>query len=340
MEGFKNKYTITIVVLLSLLLYGCGDKYRYIPKNIEPVVVHIVRFDSALLAVRTDSARQDVERLYSDYEAFMPLYVEGILHLPMVDTAYFCEQLAGFLMDTTMGFAQTNALTLEEFADLDSIQAALNTAFSRLHYLYPDWTIPTLYWFVSGFNSTVIYYDDMLGVGADMYLGSDYPYYNNVVYEYQKSTMQKEYIVRDIMSMYISYNMTYNSKYNRLLEQMIFRGKQLFLLSQLIPDAPEWQVIGYTPEQWAWCEHYERAIWNRIMEKRDLFRTESNVLSSYMNEGPFTAEVTQDSPGRLGLWVGWQIVKSYMHHNQDITIHDLINEGDAQKILEKSFYKP
>ena len=52
----------------------------------------------------------------------------------------------------------------------------------------------------------------MLGVGADMYLGSDYPYYNNVVYEYQKSTMQKEYIVRDIMSMYISYNMTYNSK--------------------------------------------------------------------------------------------------------------------------------
>ena len=59
-----------------------------------------------------------------------------------------------------------------------------------------------------------------------------------------------------------------------------------------------------------------------------------------MNEGPFTAEVTQDSPGRLGLWVGWQIVKSYMHHNQDITIHDLINEGDAQKILEQSFYKP
>ena len=340
MEGFKNKYTIAIVALLSLLLYGCGDKHRYIPKNIEPVSVHIVRFDSALLAVRTDSAKQDVERLYSDYEAFIPLYVEGVLRLPMVDTAYFCEQLAGFLMDTTMGFAQTNALTLEEFADLDSIQAALNTAFSRLHYLYPDWAIPTLYWFVSGFNSTVIYYDDMLGVGADMYLGSNYPYYNNVVYEYQKSTMQKEYIVRDIMSMYVSYNMTYNSKYNRLLEQMIFRGKQLFLLSQLMPDAPEWQVIGYTPEQWAWCEHYERAIWNRIMEKRDLFRTESNVFSSYMNEGPFTAEVTQDSPGRLGLWVGWQIVKSYMHHNQDITIHDLINEGDAQKILEKSFYKP
>lgn len=333
-------YRVLSVLIFSLVLCGCGNRYQYIPKDIEPVTVDIVRFDSALLAVRADSTMQDVRRLYAEYEAFIPLYVEGVLRLPMEDTAYFSEQLANFLVDTTMGFAQTNALGKERFANVDSIQKALNIAFSRLHYLYPDWVIPTVYLFVSGFNSSVVYYDNMLGVGVDMYLGSDYPYYNQVVYDYQKSTMEKEYVVRDLMSMYLAYNIAYNSKYNRLLEQMIFRGKQLFLLSQLLPDAPAWQVIGYTPEQWAWCEQYEHAIWNRIMEKRDLFKTESRILNSYMNEGPFTAEVTQDSPGRLGLWVGWQIVKSYMHHNQEITIHDLINEGDAQKILEQSFYKP
>ena len=328
------------VILLVGLLCGCGNKYQYIPKDIEPVEVEIVRFDSALLAVRTDSVKQDVMQLYADYEAFMPLYVEGVLRLPMADTAYFSEQLAHFLADTTMGFAQTNALAKKKFANVDSLQEALNTGFSRLHYLYPEWEIPTVFLFVSGFNSTVIYYEDMLGVGVDMYLGSDYPYYDQVVYDYQKTTMQKEYVVRDVMSMYLAYNIAYNSKYNRLLEQMIFRGKQLFLLSQLLPDAPAWQVIGYTEEQWAWCEHYERAIWNRIMEKRDLFKTESSVLSSYMNEGPFTAEVTQDSPGRLGLWVGWRIVDSYMRHNEEVSLYDLINEGDAQKILEQSFYKP
>ena len=333
-------YRVLSILIFSLVLCGCGNRYQYIPKDIEPVTVDIVRFDSALLAVRADSAMQDVRCLYAEYEAFMPVYVEGVLRLPMADTAYFSQQLATFLTDTTMGFAQTNALSKERFANIDSIQSALNTAFSRLHYLYPDWTIPTVYLFVSGFNSTVFYYDDMLGVGIDMYLGSDYPYYNNVVYDYQRPTMQKEYVVRDVMSMYLAYNIAYNSKYNRLLEQMIFRGKQLFLLSQLLPDAPAWQIIGYTPEQWAWCLHYEQAIWNRIMEKRDLFKTESSVLSSYMNEGPFTAEVTQDSPGRLGLWVGWRIVDSYMRHNHDITLHDLLNESDAQKILEQSFYRP
>jgi hypothetical protein len=330
----------SILIILAVVMCGCGNKYQYIPKDIEPVEVEIVRFDSAQLAVRPDSVKQDIERLYADYEAFMPMFVEGVLGLPSEDTAYLCALYADFLTDTVMGFAQTNALAKEKFANVDSLQEALNTGFSRLHYLYPEWEIPTVYLFVSGFNSTVIYYEDMLGVGVDMYLGGDYPYYNNVVYDYQRSTMQKEYVVRDVMSMYLAYNIAYNSQYNRLLEQMIFRGKQLFLLSQLLPDAPAWQIIGYTPEQWAWCLHYEQAIWNRIMEKRDLFKTESSVLSSYMNEGPFTAEVTQDSPGRLGLWVGWRIVESYMRHNQDITIHDLMAEGDAQKILEQSYYRP
>ena len=59
-----------------------------------------------------------------------------------------------------------------------------------------------------------------------------------------------------------------------------------------------------------------------------------------MNDGPFTAEITQDSPGRLGLWVGWRIVESYMRNNKGVTLHELINENDAQKILEQSFYKP
>lgn len=338
--GNKTIRRIGYWLLAIGALCGCDNKYHYIPKDIEPISVNIVRFDSALLAVRTDSALQDVAQLYADYEAFMPVYIEGVLRLPMEDTAYFSQQLATFLTDTTMGFAQTNALSQRHFAHIDTIQTLLNTAFSRLHYLYPDWTIPTVYMFVSGFNSTVFYYDDMLGVGIDMYLGSDYPYYTNVVYDYQRPTMQKQYVVRDMMSMYLAYNIAYNSQYNRLLEQMIFRGKQLFLLSQLLPDAPAWQIISYTPEQWAWCLHYEQAIWNRIMEKRDLFKTESSVLSSYMNEGPFTAEVTQDSPGRLGLWVGWRIVDSYMRHNQDITLHDLLNESDAQKILEQSFYRP
>ena len=335
-----KRNNILCIAMLAGLLCGCGNKYQYFPKDIEQVEVKIVRFDSAQLAVRPDSVKSDIEQLYADYEEFMPMFVEGILGLPTEDTAYLCEMYAQFLTDTVMGFAQTNAKAQEMFADVSSLQKALNTGLSRLHYLYPEWEIPTVYMFVSGFNSSVMYYENIMGLGVDMYLGSDYPYYNQVVYNYQKQTMRKECVVGDLLSMYVAYHIPYNSKYNRLLEQMIFRGKQMFLLAQLLPDEPEWEVIGYSKEQWDWCEMYERGIWNRIMEKRDLFKTESMVLNSYMNDGPFTAEISQESPGRLGLWVGWRIVDSYMRNNENVSIQELINEGDAQKILEQSFYKP
>lgn len=335
----KGYYILSVIMLMGLLC-GCGNKHQYIPKDIEAVEVEIVRFDNAQLAVRPDSVKQDIEQLYANYELFMPIFVEGILGLQTEDTAYLCDMYAQFLTDTVMGFAQTNTTAQELFANVDSLQEALNTGFSRLHFLYPEWEIPTLYLFVSGFNSSVMYYENIMGVGVDMYLGSDYPYYNQVVYDYQKQTMRKACVAGDVLSMYLAYHISYNSKYNRLLEQMIFRGKQLFLLAQLLPNEPVWEVIGYSKEQWDWCEQYEQAIWNRIMQKRDLFKTESNVLSSYMNDGPFTAEVTQDSPGRLGVWVGWRIVDSYMRNNKDVTLRELMNENDAQKILEQSYYKP
>ncbi len=339
--GDKAIRRIGYGLLAAVVMCGCGNKYQYIPKDIEPVSVEIVRFDSAQLAVNPDSVVDGIRRLYTDYEEFMPMFVEGILRIPAEDTAYLCEMYSQFLTDTMMGFSQTNALAQEQFSNVDSLQEALNMGFARLHYLYPEWEIPTkVYLYVSGFNSSVMYYDNVMGVGVDMYLGSDYPYYNQVVYNYQKQTMRKECIAGDLLSMYIAYNTPYNSKYNRLLEQMLFRGKQMFLLSELLPAEPGWEIIGYSKEQWDWCEHYERAIWNRIMEKRDLFKTESTVRASYMNEGPFTAEVSQESPGRLGIWVGWRIIDSYMRNNKDITIQELMNEADAQKILEQSFYKP
>ena len=330
----------SILVILAVLLCACHGGRDYFPRDIESVEVDIVRFDSAQLAVRPDSVKQDIVQLYADYEVFMPILVEGILRLPVEDTAYLCEMYSNFLTDTTMGFAQTNALAQSMFADISKLQKSLNIGFSRLHYLYPEWEIPTVYLFVSGFNSSVMYYENIMGVGVDMYLGSDYPYYNQVVYNYQKQTMRKECVAGDLLNMYIAYQIPYNSKYNRLLEHMIFRGKQMFLLSQLLPDEPAWEIIGYSKEQWDWCKKYEQAIWNRIMEKRDLFKTESMVRVSYMNDGPFTAEISQESPGRLGIWVGWQIVDSYMRNNDNVSIQELINEGDAQKILEQSFYKP
>ncbi len=343
----RNNYicrglAFSLVFGFTLWLTGCQKGRQYFPNKHEmtPKHVEILRFDSALLSVQAADIEQDIRRLYADFPYFMPIFVEDILGIPTSDTAYLEEVLPQFLSDTTYGFQATNEREKQMFADISDIQTSLDDAFTRLCYLYPDMEVPDIYLFISGFNASVYFFDEAVGVGADMYLGSDYEYYNRVVYEYQKQTMRKECIPADVVSAYLFRNLPYTSSKGRLLDQMLYRGKVMYLLSVLFPTLPKYEVMGYTKEQWQWCEKHERAIWHLIMDKRDIFKTESIVLTSYLNEGPFTAEVSQDSPGRLGTWVGWRIAESYMEHNEDVTLQQLMAEPDAQKILEASFYKP
>lgn len=331
------------IALCLLLLAGCKkeEKHRsYWNAEMEPQKVEIVRFDQALLDVQEETVAQNIRELYAKYPEFMPLWVENILGIPSQDTAFLEKQLPLFLNDTLYGFKQTNALEKELFADINDLQHSVNKAFTRIKWLYPNWEIPTLYLFISGFQAPIYQEDGLIGIGADMYLGSEYPYYNYVVYEYQKQTMRKECIPVDVVSAYLFRNIDYTSAQNRLLEQMLYRGKIMYLTAQIFDELPGYEVMGWTKEQWDWCVENEQAIWHHMMDQRALYKTEHLVISNYLNDAPFTSEVSQDSPGRLGIWVGWRIVESYMEHNENVSLQELMEESDAQKILELSSYRP
>ena len=139
----------------------------------EQQTVDIVRFDNALLNVHEASVAQDIRVLYDEFPVFMPLWVEDILVIPSADTAYLEQALPEFLNDTLYGFKQTNAREQALFADVSDLQSSLNKAFTRVTYLYPESEMPTLYLFVSGFQTPIYFGDELIGIGADMYLGSD-----------------------------------------------------------------------------------------------------------------------------------------------------------------------
>ena len=323
-----------------LALTACHQGRTYFPKDLEPQHVELVRFDNALLNVQEATVAQDIRVLYDEYPVFMPLWVEDILGIPSEDTLYLEQQLPAFLKDTLYGFKETNQREQTVFADVQDLEEALSKAFSRIAYLYPETEIPAMYLFVSGFQAPIYFGDDLIGVGGDMYLGSDYEYYNRVVYDYQKQTMRKECIPVDVVSAFLFRTLPYTSTKSRLLDQMLYRGKVMYLTAQIFDALPEYEVMGWTKEQWEWCVRNEQAIWHLVMDKRDLFKTESLVLTGYLNDGPFTSEISQDAPGRLGIWLGWRIAESYMEHNKEVTLQELMAEGDAQKILEESYYKP
>ena len=127
---------------------------------------------------------------------------------------------------------------------------------------------------------------------------------------------------------------------NALIDNMLHRGKVIYLLSVFMPDKKMNDIIGYTTKQWKWAEQYEEEIWKTIVGKKHLFSTDMQLISKYMNDAPFTSLVSQDSPGRLGTWIGWRIIKSYMERNENVTLEQLMKENNYRKILEQSHYRP
>lgn len=334
------RYWWYFLVVFVVLLVGCGRQRRYadIDNYATPVAVEIERFDVAVATADTSDMYRSVVQLYNDYPVFMPLFVDQILEVEPTDTVYVAELMRNFLCDSI--YRDVNDYTLETFSDLDSIEGELSKSFGRLRYFYPQITIPELYLFVSGFNRQVLFTDDILALGSDMYLGADYPLYEEVTYRYMHYGMRPACVPVDMVSVVLFRNFRQPLTNPNLLDEMLYRGKMMYFLSVLFPDAAPNEIMNYTLDQWDWCDYFERRIWSTILDSKDLFATDNLTITKYVNDGPFTGPVSQDSPGRLGTWVGWRIVDSFMEHNPEVSMQELLQMTDSQKLLEMSDYRP
>ena len=121
---------------------------------------------------------------------------------------------------------------------------------------------------------------------------------------------------------------------------MIEKGKQWWLLDKFLPSTPDSVKTGYKANQLKWCNEYEGLIWNNIItSEKDIYTNDPAAIQNYIGEAPFTQTMPGASPGNIGQWVGWQIVKKFAEKNTSMTINEVM-KTEARKILEEAKYKP
>jgi len=328
-----------LIIGAVLFCTSCTKKNRFseVPEQ-DNFKVEIVRFDKDFIALNTQKMDEAIGKLYRDYPLFLPKYLTDVLGTNPTDTVQVARLITGFLTDTA--FTAVNKKVLSVFDNVKPYEQALTTSLGLMHHYFPQLKTPEVYFFVSGFNRSIITTDDFIGIGVDLYLGSDYPKYSEITYEYLTYNMRPENVVPDVVSAFIFKSFPVDYKDNRLLENMIYRGKLMYLFSSVMPGYKPHDLMGYSSLQWEWCRKYEKEIWQVIVDQRDLFSSDMMLIGKYVNDAPFTSPVSQESPGRLGTWVGWQIVNKYMDKNQDITLEQLMKETNYQKILDGSGYNP
>jgi gliding motility-associated lipoprotein GldB len=235
-------------------------------------------------------------------------------------------------------FQALNAAVAKEFADVSDIKVELEQAFAYLKSYYPDFKAPKVYTYVSGFGLDLLVEEDILVIGLDYFLPSDHVFQPDLP-KYIASRYERKYLVPMIVLAISSRYNEIDPKDNTLLAEMVYYGKAYHFVKSILPCTSDQYLIGYTPEQIQACWDNEDLIWTHFIENELLFETNPFEIRKYIGEAPSTDAISMDAPGRIGRWIGWNIVEEYAIQ-QDLSLPELMRESDAKKLFKDSGYRP
>ena len=323
---------IPILFLFTLfLLFGCKQQKCDIPNEISNIdlEVKIKRFDQQLFKAKS---KADVAAFVQQNPQFADQYLQRKNYpsdSALVNSLY--------RKATEPNLRQVAAEADERFKDMDALENDMELAFKHLKHYYPKAEIPQVATFITGMGQDLYLNDNFLVWGLDFFIGPKAKY-RPPFPAYILKRYDKPYLVpTSVLLLSSKYNETNESN---MLSEMIANGKSLYFAQKLLPCTPDSLLIGYTGQDIANVYHNQERIWAHFVEKNLLFETNQFKIKKYVGERPNVPEIGKECPGRIGAWVGWQIVRKYMEEHPDVTLAQLMAEPNAQKILTQSKYKP
>lgn len=226
------------------------------------------------------------------------------------------------------------------FANFEEEQD-IKALFQHLKYYYKEFNTPrviTLTNDVDYRNKTIVT-DSIVLIALDNYLGQEHEFYGGIQ-NYISKNFKREMIVSDLASNYAQ-NYIFQSETNTFLDDMIYFGKLLYFKDLMIPFVQDELKIGYTKNELAWAKVNESNIWSNFIENELLYSTDPKLKGRFIRPAPFSKfnlGFDRESPGQIGCYMGWQIVRSYMENN-DIDFKQMLTKN-ADEIFRNSKFKP
>ncbi len=312
-----------VAILFLILLFVSCDKKSKVEKAVEeiPVALKVDRFDQAFFK----ATPKELPNLKAEYPFFFP---EGV-----ADQVWIAKM-------QDKDWRDLYAEVQKKYPDFNKQTTEIEDLFKHLKYYFPETMLPKVYTVIGEMDYTnkAIYANDKLIIALELYLGKDVKFYTFP--EYLRQNFEERQIMPDIVSSYALRKIPPpNDK--TLLAEMVYYGKELYLKDLMLPEYTDAEKMGYLPEQIVWCQENESYIWRYFIEENLLFSSDAKLANRFINVAPFSKfylEIDNASPGRVGQWVGWQVVRSFMENNE-VNLVDML-KMDARELFEKSKYKP
>ncbi|WP_092851102.1 gliding motility lipoprotein GldB [Algibacter pectinivorans] len=315
----------TILYLLTLIMVVSCKKENALEKEIAKINtdVKIERFDRLFAKVNSKKL-PDLKKAYPFM--FSEKYTDSFWLAKKADTLQI--QL----------FNEVDKV----FEDFSNTELEIESFYNHLKYYYPEFNPPRIITITSDvdYRNSVIVTDTIAVLALDIYLGSAHEFYGGIS-KYLRANFNKTQLVVDLANAYAE-KYTYHPKRKTLLDEMVYFGKLLYFKDVMLPFKTEAERIGYSEEDINWAKANESYIWRYFVSRELLFSTDTKLPQRFINPAPFSKfyleEIDADSPGRLGQYIGWQIVRAYMLQN-DVSLRDMLIKS-TEDIFNNSKFKP
>lgn len=337
--------------LLFVIAFAACKNKKNIP-DISGIKISLAidRFDESFFSLDTAGIEKGISDLQAKYPVLLPVFLQNIVGVNDE------EGIKMFYRSYKPVFDSSQKI----YKNFDPVKSEIEKAFRYVKYYFPSYKTPTkLIPIVGPMNSL----NDMakmangdltpnfigpsfVGISLQFYLGKNFSLYNaeyfinNVVPLYRSRRFSKEYIAADVMKLITDDIFPDKSNTKPLIKQMIEKGKQWWLMDKFLPETPDYIKTGFSKEQLDWCQENEGLIWTYLVKNENLYAVDPVTIQNYIGEAPFTQGFSQESsPGNIGQWIGWQIVKKYAEKNSGMKPEDIML-ASSEQILEQAKYKP
>ncbi len=337
------KKSSILFITFAVLFFGCTRNSLDIDiSGVEIEPLKVMRLEKDVFSLTTQNFDIKTKEIESKYGLYYQHYLMSFLCRKGTGDSAYKSSVLSFNKDKDVHDAFDACRKIYSVSVIENLSSELNNCVKRFKYHFPEKKLPSKFiTCLSGWNYAFAYMDSALIIGLDMYLGDTSKFYQMLRYpQYQVRKMNSHYILPDIARGWLLTEFDNTCAENTLLHHTIFYGKLFYAAKALLPQHNDSLIIGYNTQQIQYCNNYEKKLWGYFAEKKRLYENNLNTIRELTTDGPFTGAISKDCPPRIAMWVGWRIVESYMKNNKNVTLAQLMNEKDAQKILNKSKYRP
>ena len=318
----------------SLVPQPSKSEVKEIQKHLPQV--KIKRYEQALYSIEKDNLESGLKAMQKDYYSFLgdePASPENL------------QQIKSYLNDKII--KQLYNESQKKFPDLTEMEKQFAEAFSLLLYHFPDANIPQIYTVITGlyYEEPIMYrqHDTTLVIALDLFLGKDYKLYKRLgadVPQYMRNRFSPEYILPNSMGEMAYQHIAFKPLQSNLLDAMILEGKRMLFMEMTLPNLPDSLIFPFSQAKIQWAKNNEANIWADFIQNNYLYSKDKKLMRKMVGEAAFTSYYGNNSPGRIGAWLGWRICRSWVEKNPKRKITELFAETDSQKILTEAKYKP